>query len=107
MLPKNDKMISEKFVPSTVKSPVAPKSVKELEYVMTEMDRINGTSFKQWVLSEENIGYICTFKREIFENNWETNPSGVFTVLQWLSEGWKTPSVAEFLLKMFYRKSQI
>lgn len=95
----------EKHVPSTMLPPAArPRNVKELNDEMERMDKVNGTSFKGWILDESNIGYVCTFKRHLWENNWETHPESVFISLQFLSSygDWKVPSVAELILKMFH-----
>lgn len=83
-------------------SRVSPQSMDQVESVMNEMDKVNGTQFKGWIKNEDNIGYLCTFKRSLFEENWETQPASVFNVLYWLVDGWNIASVAEFMLKMFY-----
>jgi hypothetical protein len=80
-----------------------PRTCAQLDESMDAMDKLNSTSFKNWILSEENIGYICTFKRHLWEQNWETNPCSVIIVMQFLSNkgGWSSPSTAEMLIKMF------
>ena len=92
-----------KFVPAPLKAlPLQPQNVKELDEIMTTMDKNNGTSFKHWIQSMENISYICTFKRDFFENYFQSSPQTVIVVIQWLSLNWTVPSIAEFVLKMFY-----
>jgi hypothetical protein len=93
-----------KHIPSTLlqkQSP--PRTYAQLNESMDAMDKSNSTSFKDWILSEENIGYVCTFKRHLWEENWETNPCSVIIVMQFLHSkgGWSSPSMAEMMLKMF------
>lgn len=94
----------EKYIPSTMNVQVQrPKNADELNKTMEDMDKINGTTFRNWILSEENIGYVCTFKRHLWENNWEESPESVIVVMQFLVKygKWSVPSTAECILKMF------
>jgi len=75
---------------------------EQVEHSLSEMDRLNGTSFKDWIKMEENINYISTFKRGIFETSWENNPTSMLVAVQWLTSSWSPASTVEFLLKMFY-----
>ncbi|KAJ3102307.1 hypothetical protein HDU97_000664 [Phlyctochytrium planicorne] len=79
-----------------------PKNVKEVDGAMSEMDEKFGTHFVDWIRSENNVGYICTFKKPIFHEYLATNPSGVATAIRWLSGEWGVATVAELLLKLFY-----
>ncbi|ORY34533.1 hypothetical protein BCR33DRAFT_722683, partial [Rhizoclosmatium globosum] len=71
-----------------------PKSVADVDAAMTEMDRIYSTTFKNWITSEANIGYIPSTN--------VTYPFVLSLVLQWMTNGWNTASICELLLKLFY-----
>ncbi|ORY37205.1 hypothetical protein BCR33DRAFT_769858 [Rhizoclosmatium globosum] len=79
-----------------------PKSVAEVEAAMTEMDRIYSTTFKSWITSEANIGYISVHKRDLFDRYLSEDPFVLSLVLQWMTNGWNTASICELLLKLFY-----
>ncbi|KAJ3203866.1 hypothetical protein HK099_001339 [Clydaea vesicula] len=99
----NELKPNQKFIPFPLTETITkPNSVEELDNAMKKMDSQNGTGFFNWVKNEENIGYICTYKRDIFEENFERDPKQVFIAVRWLVESWSVPSIAEFLLKMFY-----
>ncbi|KAJ3124341.1 hypothetical protein HK101_006144, partial [Irineochytrium annulatum] len=69
---------------------------------MLEMDRLYGTSFINWIRSESNIGYICSFKKDLFEHYERTSPESIPRVMTWLTSDWSIASVAEIMLKLFY-----
>ncbi|KAI9334602.1 hypothetical protein BDR26DRAFT_920854 [Obelidium mucronatum] len=79
-----------------------PKSIEDIDKAMKEMDRIHETTFYSWIKSEKNIGYISTYKRDLFDRCMSEDPYTLSLVLQWLTADWTTASVAEILLKLFY-----
>ncbi|KAJ3332107.1 hypothetical protein HDU76_001250 [Blyttiomyces sp. JEL0837] len=79
-----------------------PESVEDIEESLREMDRLYGTSFYSWIKSEANIGYLCTFKRKMFDQYADEDPAVLVRVLQFLTSGWSVASVAEIMLKLFY-----
>ncbi|KAI8810935.1 hypothetical protein BJ742DRAFT_799265 [Cladochytrium replicatum] len=122
--------IREKSTPMQLKygPPSLMLKPSEIEHAMREMDKMHGTSFYKWIRSEENIGYICAFKRTMFEDFLNlpqelteglspfaivharedcqcgptSGPSLVGRALRWMSSEWSIPSIAELLLKLFY-----
>ncbi|KAJ3031097.1 UNVERIFIED_CONTAM: hypothetical protein HDU68_006476 [Siphonaria sp. JEL0065] len=88
------------YVPNTILK--KPKSVEDIEKAMKEMDRIHETTFYSWIKSEKNIGYIATYKRDLFDRCMSEDPYTLSLVLQWLTSEWTVASVAELLLKLFY-----
>eukprot|EP00842_Homolaphlyctis_polyrhiza_P006683 jgi/Hompol1/7015/HPOL_005159-RA len=91
---------SNVHVPKTSNKP--PNSAEEVSAAMREMDRRHGTSFESWIKNEKNIGYLCTFKRSLFEEFSKKDPQRLIHALNWITSDWSTASTAELILKLFY-----
>lgn len=79
-----------------------PQTVEEIDEVMRCMDKKYQTSFYTWIKSEANIAYVCTYKRDLFDQYGKDDSATVVRVLKWLTEGWSISSTAEIILKLFY-----
>jgi hypothetical protein len=79
-----------------------PKTYADVDNSIKDMDKKYGTTFYSWIKSEENIGYLCTFKRQMFDQYFESRPESLIYAIQWLTSEWSIPSIAELLLKLFY-----
>lgn len=79
-----------------------PKSLEDVQETMAEMDRINKTTFADWIRSESNISYLCSFKGPMILEYIEQDPESAMYALEWIIEGWAIDSVAELVLKLFY-----
>ena len=80
---------------------VRPTSVSEIEKVMTQMDADYQTSFCEWIRSESNVAYMCSYKRSIFRSQYANDPKVGIKVVQWMTQNWTLVSISEFLFKMF------
>ncbi|KAJ3092359.1 hypothetical protein HK102_008148 [Quaeritorhiza haematococci] len=47
-------------------------------------------------------GYVCMFKKSLFETYHKNDFETFILVLKWLTRDWSVSSVAEFVIKMFY-----
>ncbi|KAJ3220033.1 hypothetical protein HDU67_007766 [Dinochytrium kinnereticum] len=79
-----------------------PKSVEDVRVAMSTMDKTYTTRFSEWVRSENNVSYICTFKKELFNEFLKEDVIIVCNAIRWLTADWGVASVAELLLKLFY-----
>lgn len=79
-----------------------PRNVKEIEAALSAMDKKNGTSFKSWIRDSENLSYLCSFKKDLFEEYYKVDPQYVINALSWLTKDWSLSSISELLLKLFY-----
>ena len=81
----------------------APTSVAEIDQVMNEMDSRFSTSFQHWITSPDNIGYLSTFKKSLFEDQWNKgNCSQTANAVNWICKDWSIGATAELILKLFY-----
>ncbi|KAI8617556.1 hypothetical protein BC830DRAFT_1166922 [Chytriomyces sp. MP71] len=94
---------SSKLHIPAAKSTVRPTSVADVDEAMKEMDRIHETTFKAWIQSEANIGYVCTYKRALFDRYMKEDRQTLALVLRWMSLDWSMASFAEMMLKLFYK----
>ena len=93
------------FSKSTFSSPFVsckPKSVEDVRYAMNEMDRINKTTFSQWIRSEKNLLYLCSYKGDLIQEYLDQDAQSAMHALEWIIEEWSVESVAELTLKLFY-----
>jgi hypothetical protein len=79
------------------------KSKNDVAVSMKEMDSLYKTTFSNWIRSESNLQYICTFKSQMLLKNIEENQERALYAFEWMVEDWSTESVAEFILKLFYK----
>ncbi|KAI8927633.1 hypothetical protein BC831DRAFT_394553, partial [Entophlyctis helioformis] len=79
-----------------------PASADDVDLAMRTMDKTHGTSFTAWIKSEQNIPYICAFKKDVIVDNLVCRPQQAIHALQWMTADWSTTSVAELVLKLFY-----
>lgn len=79
------------------------KSKNDVADSMKEMDSLYNTTFSNWIRSESNLQYICTFKSQMLLKNLEENQERALYAFEWMVEEWSVESVAEFILKLFYK----
>ncbi|KAI9209730.1 uncharacterized protein BJ171DRAFT_608998 [Polychytrium aggregatum] len=75
-----------------------PQTADDVEHIMSEMDRLYGTTFKDWIKSEKNVAYLCTYKGHFFKDH---SPA-LYPVLRWITHDWSVAAVAEFVIKLYY-----
>ena len=79
-----------------------PKSVEDVRDTMSEMDRLNKTSFSKWIRSEKNLSYLCSYKGDLIHQYLSEDGESAMHALCWITEDWTVESVAELVLKLFY-----
>jgi len=64
------------------------------------MDKKFDTTFHAWVTSKDNIDYIALEKKHLFEEYYEKDPQIVIRTIKWMTMGWATQDIAQFILKV-------
>jgi len=83
--------------------PKAPKTIKDIEETLKEMDKIHNTSFYNWIKDENNVSVIAFKTKDLFQENYEKQPELVYNALRFLCKDWKLSKIAELILKLFYK----
>jgi len=85
--------------------PKAPKTIKDIEETLKEMDKIHNTSFYNWIKDENNVSVIAFKTKDLFQENYEKQPELVYNALRFLCKDWKLSKIAELILKLFYKSN--
>jgi len=80
-----------------------PKTIKDIEDTLKEMDKIHNTSFYSWIKDENNVSVIAFKTKDLFQENYEKQPELVYNALRFLCKDWKLSKIAELILKLFYK----
>jgi hypothetical protein len=87
-----------------------PTSAADVGITLSMMDTLYGTKFTEWIRDEENLNFIATIKKYVFEEALgastdvpaANNIKQVVHVLRWMTPEWSVPSISEIILKLFY-----
>jgi len=82
-----------------------PKTIKDIEDTLKEMDRIHNTSFYDWIKDENNASVIAFKTKDLFQEHYENQPELVYNALRFLCKDWKLSKIAELILKLFYKSN--
>jgi len=82
-----------------------PKTIKDIEDTLKEMDKIHNTSFYGWIKDENNASVIAFKTKDLFQENYEKQPELVYNALRFLCKDWKLSKIAELILKLFYKSN--
>ncbi|ORX45953.1 hypothetical protein BCR36DRAFT_414267 [Piromyces finnis] len=85
--------------------PKPPKTIKDIEDTLKEMDKIHNTSFFNWIKDENNASVIAFKTKDLFQENYEKQPELVYNALRFLCKDWKLSKIAELILKLFYNSN--
>jgi len=91
-----------KIPPKNEKSKT-PRTIKDIEDTLKEMDKIHNTSFYNWIKDENNVSVIAFKTKELFQEHYEKQPELVYNALRFLCKDWKLSKIAELILKLFYK----
>jgi len=80
-----------------------PRTIKDIDDTLKEMDRIHNTSFYNWIKDENNASVIAFKTKDLFQENYEKQPELVYNALRFLCKDWKLSKIAELILKLFYK----
>jgi hypothetical protein len=79
-----------------------PRTIKDIEDTLKEMDKIHNTSFYNWIKDENNASVIAFKTKDLFQEHYEKQPELVYNALRFLCKDWKLSKIAELILKLFY-----
>ncbi|KAG4091021.1 hypothetical protein H8356DRAFT_1710766 [Neocallimastix lanati (nom. inval.)] len=82
-----------------------PRTIKDIEDTLKEMDKIHSTSFYDWIKDENNASVIAFKTKDLFQEHYEKQPELVYNVLRFLCKDWKISKIAELILKLFYKSN--
>jgi len=82
-----------------------PKTIKDIEDTLKEMDKIYNTTFYNWIKDENNASVIALKTKDLFHEYYEKQPELVYNVLRFLCKDWKLSKIAELILKLFYKNN--
>jgi hypothetical protein len=85
--------------------PKPPRTIKDIEDTLKEMDKIHNTSFYSWIKDENNASVIAFKTKDLFQENYEKQPELVYNALRFLCKDWKLSKIAELILKLFYKSN--